>query len=995
MKSNLKGTASPLALLLLFASGAGLALGCGWFGTERSVRFNRWRSERQFSRLPPLPFDARGKKTPDEGDDDGDAWESYESRSKETDAVWASAGEAAGQGDFAKARKLLRDYVERTGGGACRDDYDAPADCLARRNSARDRLDALAALDRGAPTRAVASYLEARRAYDEWLEGRGAKADAAQASPADAPDGPATEERVSAALDAVPREPNLEDNVAYLRAAVLYRGGEDDAAAEAFARLAARHVRSEKRAAALYMVGVIRLHQSLSTPEEYGVGDEPCADCRDDAWASAYAAFERVIRESPRGPYASDARGWLAYLRLRVGEKAGGLAEYYRMLAEEGDADGREEALRSLAIARGAATEDDMARVESLIEDEPRAALAYAYHDIYNVATRGGLGVEVPEERNPYKFCKDRDENPCWSSFYAWEEKERGRLEEDARRKELARVAAFATRLMLRGNAGGGAFALRVAQADLELGEDKSARALAARALAAGPRGNERASALWVRGVAEYRLKETAAARRTFESLIAEFPEGDLTEGARRYVAMAAEDSGDLDAALEQYLALDYTDDAAYFVDVLLTPEHLASFIESHPDSPSRDVLLYSLGVRHMRDHRFAAARAAYARVRTSEEGLTCGYDPSCGCDDDDPPPRCGDVKNPRYDDAEGVRAAWVARDLKTMDDIEHLEERASAASGEEARAEALYQLASYLYESSQLAFYNPAVWKGERFYAFYYDQRFRAPGEAQLMRRYMERHEPVVRALEIYLRVAEEYPRTHAARDALYTAAVAHERLAGFELYWPAQYAAGLYPGLRFVTYDDVRRAYPDYPLPSGTYGWEPSTRTVNGRAAWPAPPKPRPRTGMERARSKIERAERRVSQAWELFGVVYGGRARAWTVGALRWTLAALVAALVLLVFRRTRRARRFLYGRLARRVRRGRVSRATRVALAPASSYAAHVPHEWGGRARAAASDTARGLLRLALHERGRAALALNLFTHALLTLLLWALVWAAKG
>jgi hypothetical protein len=496
-----------------------------------------------------------------------------------------------------------------------------------------------------------------------------------------------------------------------------------------------------------------------------------------------------------------------------------------------------------------------------------------------------------------------------------------------------------------------------------------------------------------VRGVAEYRLKELAASRRTFESLISEFPNGDLTEGARRYVAMAAEDAGDLDAALEQYIALDYTDDTAYFVDVLMTPEQLASFVERHRDSPARDVLLYSLGVRLMREHRFAEARAAYALVRTNEQELECGG-LSCGCDEKYPPPRCEDSKNPRWEKPEGVWPAWVARDLKTMDELEHLEARAASATGDEAKAEALYQLASYLYQSSALAFYNPAAWKGGRFFSIYYDQQLRAPGESQLMRRYMESHEPVVRALKIYLQVAEDYPRTRAARDSLYTAAVTHERLKNFQLYWPGQYGAGLYAGERLVTYEDVRRTYPDYRMPSGTYGWEPLTRTVSGQAAWPAPPKPKPLTGVERARGKIKRAELRVAQVWGLFGEVYGGRVRDWTVKGLRWTLVALVALFVLLVFRRTRRARHFLYKQLARRIKHGRAARAVRAPYAPASTYAAHVPYEWGGRLRAAASDTARGLLRLTLHERGRAALALNLFTHGLLTLLLWSLLWAAQ-
>ena len=237
------------------------------------------------------------------------------------------------------------------------------------------------------------------------------------------------------------------------------------------------------------------------------------------------------------------------------------------------------------------------------------------------------------------------------------------------------------------------------------------------------------------------------------------------------------------------------------------------------------------------------------------------------------------------------------------MGEVEHLEARASSAVGDEAKAEALYQLASYLYQSSPLTFYNPAAWKGGRFFALYYDQQFRAPGEEQFMRRHMEAHEPVVRALKIYLQIAEDYPRTRAARDALYTAAVAHERLKGFQLYWPGEYGAGLYAGNRLVTYEDVRRTYPDYRLPAGTYGWEPLTRTVYGRAAWPAPPKPKRLTGVERASAKIKRAEVRVAQVWGLFGEVHGGRVRAWVVKGLRWTLAGLVALFVLLVFRRTR--------------------------------------------------------------------------------------------
>lgn len=965
----------------LFLLGAAAVAGCGWYGTEHSVRFNAWHNERRFGRLPPLPFDARERTRPDyRSEVEDDEYHPSEDPKEKADALWASAEGDALRDDFDGLRKRLGEYLEATGANACTDFYDSAGLCQQRRNSARDQLDALGS---HADAHAVGAYLSARRAYDGWLDarddtkGEGEKAEKAEAV-----------ETVEAALANVPRGAGLEDNVAYLRAAMLFERGDRGDAIDAFEALAARYPKSEKREAALFNAALLWLKSSTAgLGVEHAASEEACADCKDEEWRKADAAFARLLREYPRGRYAGDARGWLAFLRVRVGERAEGLAEYYRMLADEQDPSARDEALRSLRLVRDDASEDEMGRVESILESEPRVALAYAYHEIYNAALDEGFAVEVPEDVNPYRWCKEKG---CSGDFYRWDEKERARRQDAAGRKSFARVAAFATRLMRDGHgaSAGGAFALRVAQADLELGEDGAARELAGRALASGLAGNERASALWVRGVAEYRLGQFEASHRTFASLLKEYPEGDLAEGARRFVAMAAEESGDLEGALEQYLLLKYRSDVAYFVDVLMTPEQLEDFAGRRADPETRDMLLYSLGVRYMRAHRFEEARRAYARVRTADNLPEDVYGFGDECGGDDPPPSCKDVKNPRGQDWKGVRAAWVLRDLKTMEQIEHLEARERVALDSEARAEALYQLASYLYQSGDLTFYNPAAWRGGRFYAVYYDQQFRAPGEAALMRRYMEEHEPLVRALRIYQQVAEEYPATRAARDSLYTAAVIHERLAGFELYWPGQYAQGLHPGGRLVTYADVRRTYPDYRLPDGTYGWEPQTRTVNGREAWPAPPKPKPLTGVERARAKIKRGELRVAQAWELFGEVYGGRVRAWTVVALRWSFVALVALFVYGVFRRTRRARRFLYRRLLRHLRRRPAQRPFRV---PTSTYAAHAPLEG---ARASFSRTAGGLLRLALHERGRAALALNLFTHALLTLLLWAVLWAMR-
>ncbi|MBC7932746.1 MAG: outer membrane protein assembly factor BamD [Rubrivivax sp.] len=1007
--------ASALGLVALFAAGAGVVLGCGWTSSSQSVRFNGWHTEREFSRLPPLPFDARSTKRADNAmEDEG---ESADSLGVKAGAIWMRAEEAEQKGDMPQTRKLLDAYLKLTDSGSCAELFGDSSNCQRRRNAARDRLDAVASLERGASAQAVALYLEARRAFDNWMGAKeGAKYDReksvdekldalrdGEAEPEPTTAAASEIEAVRAALERVPRDRNLDDGVAYLRAAVLFHGGESEEAVKAFGDFAARYPQSEKREAALFTLGMLRMKASRSFTGEYATAEDACPDCRDEDWEKASAAFSRVLRDYPRGLYGRDARGWLAYLHLRVGQTAEGLVEYYRMLADESDAAARDEAVRSLSLARRVATGEDMERVEELIEGEPRVALAYAYHNVYNFALRQMPHIEISDEDNPYSYYKDKYEDENQRLYYDWEQTERDRRGDRAERKELARVASFATRLMRRrpGADLGGSFALRVAEANVELGENKAALAFAVRALASGLEGNERASALWVKGVAEHRTSDLKATRQTFAQLVKEFPEGDLTEGARRFLAMAAEDAGDLDAALEQYLALGYEDDVAYFVDALMSPDQLAAFVEKRSDAAHRDYLFYALGVRYLRAWRFDDARRALSQVRTTprrayDSPAYYSYD-SWNSDvrkERDPKTVSYyeyETRTPTFE-LNGIPSDWVLRDLQTIADLERLQSEADRVVNYEERAEALYQLASYVFEGSDLKFYNPAAWRGirERILVNYEEAHYRAPNEAQALWQYMQEHETPARALNIYLEVVRLYPNSRAARDALYSAAVCQQHLSNFNEYWRQAYGRGLHAGARLVTYEDVRRAYPGYRLPNGTNGWEPSTRTVDGSPAWPAPPRPKRLTGTERVRLKVRRAERRVVEAWRLFGEIGGGRVRRWALTGLRWLVVALIASGLLLVFRLTRRTRRFLYRQLARRRAVGAGE-----AYAPKSSYAAHLPYTWGVSLSDASGEVAHRLFQLAAHERGRAALVLNLFTHGLLTVLLWAVLWAAKG
>jgi TolA-binding protein len=823
----------------------GTVIGCGWFGPAGSVRFNDFLKGHDFFRLPPLPKainPATGKPVRwydsiSDADADETAGEKTAGYETQVARAWREAAAAGQAGEWKKMRQRLRDYLKLTDGSGVSSD----------RNSAIDRLDALRSLDQGAGDAALRAWLAARKAYEQW-DGTPDTDQAVSLNPLPQPSPAQTLIRRQVAdlrklIAAASTDLHLKDNSDYLRAAVLYREGKLDEAAQAFNQLAVNYPHSEKREAALFMAAVLTMKQSSSFTEDgsgtiYYRPDSPPTDLssrRDEAWKAAQQAFQRQLREYPRGRFQSDARGWMAFLHRQVGNRTSALVEYYRMLAKEQDLNGRLEAVHSLTFIRHQATAEEMDRVEATLSDEPAAALAYAYHNLYNHA----YAVE-----------------PTWWVFDddSKEVKER----RAGARDERHRIIAFATRLLQRypQRSLSGAFALRIAQGNLELGEYKAALDFARRSLTLGLTSEDRLQALWVRGAAERYLRDYPAARRSLTPLISADAAGKLTEGARRMLAIVEEESGDLNAALEQYLALDYRYDVGYFVDVLMTPEQLAGFIERHPNHEKRDELLYALGVRYLREHRWNELRATLAQVKTTPGRLISNYGYYIPNSDPINP------KTPWKTDTEspGVREEWVLRDLQTASELEARERAVSMSPDDETRAETMYQMASWLYQYSTLLFYNPKAWRGNRQWLIpRSDEAYQSPNESRLLWEYSQKHEPAAQALTIFLEIAERYPKTRAARDAFFTAAVCHERLADYNRYWRAMYQIGLHAGERIVTVRDVKRAYPDFRLPRTRLGWEPVTRTINGGPAWDPLPKPKPRLSFS-TRVKIK-----IARLWE----------------------------------------------------------------------------------------------------------------------------------
>src|SRR2546421_7809430 len=403
-------------------------------------------------RLPPLPTMANGmneRRMAWDSDDEPPPEDDYEAARNESEqigALWNRAEAAEKDSNLRLESELLNEYLKRT--QIARDYWEESENRQTRRNSASDRLDALAALDHGSNTNAVKAYLKARDLHDS------AKA---------------TVEEVASVLEAIPPDLNLMDNVAYLRAAELYGQNKFEEAAKAFAAMPVLYPHSEKREAALFMAAVATMKTSgayvAASGNSYGIDDwnKPFTD---EAWHEAFKRFQKLVNEYPRGKYFNDARSWQAYLQLRAHDRAAALIQYYRLLGDTHDENARTEAAFSLTLIRSAATEDEMARVEKQLANEPQAALAYAYHNIYNYSIDPGP-VEPPYNETAIKDNKGQVDYEAQS-----------RREEAARRdwnnkragighQEVVRTLEFSKRLMISYPtlSVGGAFALRAAQA--------------------------------------------------------------------------------------------------------------------------------------------------------------------------------------------------------------------------------------------------------------------------------------------------------------------------------------------------------------------------------------------------------------------------------------------------------------------------------------------------------------------------------------------------
>ncbi|HSO73237.1 MAG TPA: hypothetical protein VLU47_00240 [Blastocatellia bacterium] len=111
---------SALASLSILLGVVVTVLGCGWdFGSDHSVRFNPYRTEKEFGRLPPLPkyvnADSNRLFSWDRDVEEGERWfEGDENKARLIVDLWNEATESETAGRLGDLRRRLREYLEGT-----------------------------------------------------------------------------------------------------------------------------------------------------------------------------------------------------------------------------------------------------------------------------------------------------------------------------------------------------------------------------------------------------------------------------------------------------------------------------------------------------------------------------------------------------------------------------------------------------------------------------------------------------------------------------------------------------------------------------------------------------------------------------------------------------------------------------------------------------------------------------------------------------------------
>lgn len=494
-----------------------------------------------------------------------------------------------------------------------------------------------------------------------------------------------------------------------------------------------RYPRSSKAPAALIMAGRELVEEGRSG---YSLDD----------LRQANEAFRRVLRRYPKSRFVWDARGGLGridYLRKRP---LAARRHYEWQLANPMQGR-RSVALASIAMCdRSRGRKDGMAASYLRLFADPVQTLSIVRPLKDLLASFSATDAR--------RLDRQLRQDPALLQAYV------------DFRMDFTKATPDLVKLGGRSGLSGPTYA-RLAQAALALRKPEAVQRFARRALAKRDRNDSHALATFTLASLERRAGRNAQALQAYRSIVRRWPQSYLVGGARENLALLEERRGDLAAALDQYTVLDYEYDFAYLIDARMTTGQLARYIRSRPGHGRRKSMIYTLGMRYLRERKWSEAEATFARLSTSERrGLTRGQ--HWGDDQ-------GGVQDP----------------LATLQALRSLDQGVRKARRREAKAAALFAMGDYYYRHKYLLLYSEPAWRGMRALVIGNSWNLSAATsrDDRALRRHHEEHETYAQALAIFRRVVGEYPETAVAPKAAYWGGCAADHLAGMAPYWRWRY--------------------------------------------------------------------------------------------------------------------------------------------------------------------------------------------------------------
>lgn len=303
----------------------------------------------------------------------------------------------------------------------------------------------------------------------------------------------------------------------------------------------------------------------------------------------------------------------------------------------------------------------------------------------------------------------------------------------------------------------------RLASVALTMRDANRAKGLAQRALDQPDERDAHALATYTLASLDRRADRKSAAREGYASLVRRWPNSYLVGGARENLALLNEQLGDLGAALDQYIELHYKEDFAYMIDARMTSAQLADYIAVRPKHPKRSTLIFTLGMRYLRERKWSQAEGAFDRLTPNQRRNLAKLSGHSREDADLPDP------------------------MLTLRALRSLDRNVRNAKGRNAKAAALYAMGDYYYQHGNLLLYSPPAWQGLRSVVISYswNSGVAQPADDRALHRHHEEHEAIAQALRLFRQVVREYPESPAAPKAAYWGACAAHRLADFANYW------------------------------------------------------------------------------------------------------------------------------------------------------------------------------------------------------------------